>query len=43
MCEVQNSDPAFPENKLNNVEFTATQCTENITSEKVETWQNILL
>uniref|UniRef100_A0A8C1UWV2 Olfactomedin-like domain-containing protein n=2 Tax=Cyprinus carpio TaxID=7962 RepID=A0A8C1UWV2_CYPCA len=35
VCELQNSDPAFPENKLNNVEFNAIQCTRNITSEKM--------
>ncbi|XP_042609331.1 olfactomedin-4-like [Cyprinus carpio] len=35
VCELQNSDPAFPENKLNNVEFNAIQCARNITSEKM--------
>ncbi|XP_073687703.1 olfactomedin-4-like [Garra rufa] len=35
VCELQNSDPAFPENKLNNVEFTAIQCARNVTSEKM--------
>ncbi|XP_043083925.1 olfactomedin-4-like [Puntigrus tetrazona] len=43
VCELQNSDPAFPENKLNNVEFTATQCTENITSEKMTEIDRLVL
>lgn len=37
VCELENSDPDFPEHKLDNVELTASQCTENITSEKVQT------
>ncbi|XP_016296528.1 olfactomedin-4-like [Sinocyclocheilus anshuiensis] len=43
VCELQNSDPAFPENKLNNFEFTATQCTENITSEKMTEIDKLVL
>ncbi|KAF4094973.1 olfactomedin-4-like isoform X1 [Onychostoma macrolepis] len=43
VCELQNSDPAFPENKLNNIEFTATQCTENITSEKMTEIDRLVL
>lgn len=43
VCELQNSDPAFPENKLKNVEFTASKCTGNITSEKVYKYENIVL
>ncbi|KAK2867070.1 hypothetical protein Q8A67_025187 [Cirrhinus molitorella] len=43
VCELQNSDPAFPENKLDDVEFTATQCTENITSEKMTEIDRLVL
>ncbi|XP_016324650.1 olfactomedin-4-like [Sinocyclocheilus anshuiensis] len=43
VCELHNSDPAFPENKLNNVEFTATQCTGNITSEKMTEIDRLVL
>lgn len=35
VCDLKNTDPAFPENKLKRVETTAFQCTEIITSEKV--------
>uniref|UniRef100_A0A8C1VEN3 Olfactomedin-like domain-containing protein n=1 Tax=Cyprinus carpio TaxID=7962 RepID=A0A8C1VEN3_CYPCA len=42
VCELQNSGPAFPVNKLNNVEFTATQCTWNITSEKLQDMENTM-
>ncbi|XP_067292830.1 olfactomedin-4-like [Pseudorasbora parva] len=43
VCELQNSDPAFPENKLENVEFTAAQCTGNITSEKMREIDSLVL
>uniref|UniRef100_A0A8C1VF31 Olfactomedin-like domain-containing protein n=1 Tax=Cyprinus carpio TaxID=7962 RepID=A0A8C1VF31_CYPCA len=43
VCELQNSGPAFPVNKLNNVEFTATQCTWNITSEKMTEVDRLVL
>ncbi|XP_051975253.1 olfactomedin-4-like [Xyrauchen texanus] len=35
VCELQNSGSAFPESKLANVEKTASQCTGNISSEKM--------
>ncbi|TRY93629.1 hypothetical protein DNTS_029700 [Danionella cerebrum] len=35
VCELQNSDPAFPENKLDQIGFTASQCSINITSKKM--------
>ncbi|XP_026094599.1 olfactomedin-4-like isoform X2 [Carassius auratus] len=43
VCELQSSDPAFPVNRLNNIEFTATQCTENITSEKMTEIDRLVL
>ncbi|XP_058623920.1 olfactomedin-4-like isoform X2 [Onychostoma macrolepis] len=43
VCELENSDPAFPENKLNNVEFTAIQCTRNVTSEKMTEVDRLVL
>ncbi|XP_051740718.1 olfactomedin-4-like [Ctenopharyngodon idella] len=43
VCELQSSDPAFPENKLLNVEFTASQCTGNITSEKMTEIDSLVL
>ncbi|XP_050956369.1 olfactomedin-4 [Labeo rohita] len=43
VCELQNSDPAFPENKLSNVEFTAIQCTRNITLEKMTEIDRLVL
>ncbi|XP_048013476.1 olfactomedin-4-like [Megalobrama amblycephala] len=43
VCELQNSDPAFPENKLKEVEFTASQCIANITSEKMTEIDRLVL
>ncbi|XP_026059057.1 olfactomedin-4-like [Carassius auratus] len=43
VCELQNADPAFPENKLNNVEFSAIQCSRNITSEKITEIDRLML
>ncbi|XP_051739439.1 olfactomedin-4-like [Ctenopharyngodon idella] len=43
VCELQNTDPAFPENKLKNVEFIALQCTGNITSEKMTEIDSLVL
>ncbi|KAK2867072.1 hypothetical protein QQF64_022739 [Cirrhinus molitorella] len=35
VCDLKNSDPAFPENKLAKVETNAAQCMETITSERM--------
>ncbi|KAK2867068.1 hypothetical protein Q8A67_025185 [Cirrhinus molitorella] len=43
VCELQNSDPAFPENKLNHVDFTAIQCARNVTSEKMTEIDRLVL
>ncbi|XP_056307366.1 olfactomedin-4 [Danio aesculapii] len=43
VCELVNSDPDFPEFKLDNVELTASQCTENITSEKITEIDRLVL
>ncbi|XP_067235582.1 olfactomedin-4-like [Chanodichthys erythropterus] len=43
VCELQSSDPAFPENKLLNVEFTVSQCNGNITSEKITEIDSLVL
>ncbi|XDV53136.1 hypothetical protein PO909_021718 [Leuciscus waleckii] len=43
VCELQNSDPAFPENKLKNVEFTTSKCIGNITSEKMTEIDRLVL
>ncbi|KAK7117417.1 hypothetical protein R3I94_022856 [Phoxinus phoxinus] len=43
VCELQNSDPAFPENKLKNVAFAASKCTGNITSEKMTEIDRLVL
>ncbi|XP_001335383.3 olfactomedin-4 [Danio rerio] len=43
VCDLQYSDPDFPENKLDNVELTASQCTGNITSEKMTEIDRLVL
>ncbi|XP_059402344.1 olfactomedin-4-like [Carassius carassius] len=43
VCDLKNSDPAFPEAKLKKVETTATQCVETITSEKITELDRLLL
>ncbi len=35
VCDLKNSDPAFPEQKLTKVETVSAQCIGSITSERV--------
>ncbi|XP_056106807.1 olfactomedin-4-like [Rhinichthys klamathensis goyatoka] len=43
VCDLKNSDPAFPEKKLKNVETSALQCTRTITSEKMTDLDRLML
>ncbi|KAK7117419.1 hypothetical protein R3I94_022858 [Phoxinus phoxinus] len=43
VCDLKNSDPAFPEKKLKNVETTALQCIGTITSEKMTDLDRLVL
>ncbi|XP_026094600.1 olfactomedin-4-like [Carassius auratus] len=43
VCDLKNSDPAFPEAKLTKVETTSAQCIETITSEKITELDRLLL
>ncbi|XP_016367061.1 olfactomedin-4-like [Sinocyclocheilus rhinocerous] len=43
VCDLKNSDPAFPELKLTKVETTAAQCTGTITSERMTDLDRLVL
>ncbi|XP_043083297.1 olfactomedin-4 [Puntigrus tetrazona] len=43
VCDLKNSDPAFPEHKLTKVETTSRQCIERITSERITELDRLLL
>ncbi|XP_051548508.1 olfactomedin-4-like isoform X2 [Myxocyprinus asiaticus] len=43
VCDLQNYDPVFPENKLTNVQTAAAECTKAITSEKMTEVDRIML
>ncbi|XP_052453611.1 olfactomedin-4 [Carassius gibelio] len=43
MCDLKNSDPAFPDQKLKKVEAMSAQCIESITSERMTDLDRLLL